>query len=51
MRVYVGSENMRGPRKFCQGASNSDIFFLVDKERELKAGHHRPTSETIEMVY
>ena len=25
---------MRGSRKFCQGGSNCDIFFLVDEGRE-----------------
>ena len=45
---------MRGPRKFCQrgGGSNFDnvFFYFVEEELEdqipLKAGHHRPASET-----
>ena len=53
-------EVMHGFRKFCQRGSNSDnVFFsvlsfsflLVDEGRtedlyNIKAGHHRPTSET-----
>ena len=46
--------NMRGSRKFCQRASNSDnvffFVFLVDEgskdQNYTKTGHDRPASET-----
>ena len=43
------TKGMRGSRKFCQRGSKFDGF-LVDKgggiQKPLKAGHHRPASET-----
>ena len=47
----MSSMPMHGSRKFCQRGSKFDkfFFFLVDEGRikkPLKAGHHRPTSET-----
>ena len=38
--------SVRGPRKFCQRGSSSDIFFLFRGTLiPLKAGHDRPASE------
>ena len=44
--------HMRGPRKFFQRGSKFDLFLLFfcegceGLEIPLKAGHHRPASET-----
>ena len=49
IQLYI---SMCGSRKFCQRGSTTTLttfFFLVGGERilnPLKAGHHRPTSET-----
>ena len=41
---------MRGSRMFCQRGSNSDFLSTKTSAHQrqiaLKAGHHRPTSET-----
>ena len=45
-----GTAIIRESRKFCQRGSNSDNFILMRGNRiqiALKAGHHRPASETL----
>ena len=54
LHLHVHVCSTRGSRKFCQRGFNSDGFFVClffsDEEKRiqiaLKAGHHRPTSET-----